>query len=176
MGRSRLSVIAVVGVLLFAACSGSSGGDDDPDSIVDDDAELAPEVMFEFFDGSVRALSEFQGRPVVLNFWASWCPACIAEMPDFELVHQRFADEVVFLGVDVQDVDRVTAERFVAETGVTYPIADDPTGSVFAAFGGFAMPTTIFIDARGVIVARQDGAIFEEQLAEEIITLFGVRA
>ena len=80
----------------------------------------------------------------------------------------------LLVGVDLQDVDRATAERFIADTGVTYAIADDPTGVVFAAFGGFSMPTTIFIDADGHIAGRQDGVIFEDQLVEKINDLFGM--
>ena len=163
--------------LVAAACSAPLAAGDE--TVVSDDqpveqADLAPNVDLVYFDGSTGSLEELRGRPVVLNFWASWCPACIAEMPDFEAVHQRFYGDVVFVGVNLQDVDRATAERFVVETGVTYPIADDPTGAIYASFGGFAMPTTVYIDADGEIVGRQDGAIFEDQLVEQIEELFGV--
>jgi len=139
-----------------------------------DVGQAAPDFTIEDIDGKPVTLSDHRGKAVFIAFWASWCPACIAEMPDFEAVHQRFGGDVVFVGVNLQDVDRATAERFVVETGVTYPIADDPTGAIYASFGGFAMPTTVYIDADGEIVGRQDGAIFEDQLVEQIEELFGV--
>lgn len=185
MQHSR-TLFALVGLtLVIAACSAGAGDDPSdrtdaqPSSTAPSSAaagDLAPDVELEFFDGSVAILADFRGRPVVVNFWASWCPACIAEMPDFESVHQRVDGAVVFIGVDMQDIDRSTASRFVADTGVTYRIADDPTGEVFAAFGGFAMPTTVFIDENGAVVARQNGAIFEDQLAEMISEVFGIDA
>lgn len=166
-------------VLAIVAAACTFGVTDIASAPVADDApagDPAPAVVLEFFDGTTGTLAEFEGRPVVLNFWASWCPACVAEMPDFEAVHQRFAGDVVFVGVDLQDLSRETAQRFIDDTGVTYPIADDPTGEIYARFGGFAMPTTIFIDENGFIVGRQDGAIFEDQLTEMVLELFEVSA
>ena len=167
--------------MLFAVACTAAAGTEAPDSQIasppaaeDSAGEPAPDIVLEYFDGTTGTLADFQGRPVVVNFWASWCPACVAEMPDFEAVHQRFGGDVAFVGIDLQDVSREVAERFIVDTGVTYPIADDPTGETYAAFGGFAMPTTLFIDAGGNIVGRQDGAIFEDQLAEMVAGLFGV--
>lgn len=164
--RSWLAVLAIVATACTTVTTNAGP--------VVPSGDPAPEVALEFFDGTTAALADFEGRPVVLNFWASWCPACIAEMPDFEAVHQRFTDDVVFLGVNLQDVSRETAQRFVDDTGVTYRIADDTTGEIYSLFGGFAMPTTVFIDADGNVVGRQDGAIFEEQLAEMVTSLFGI--
>ncbi len=134
-------------------------------------ADPAPSVEFRLFDGSEASLADFRGTPVVLNFWASWCPACVAEMPSFQEVHRTLGDRVTFIGLDVQD-DRSAAERFVADTGVTYLIGEDPDGSILGAFDGIAMPTTIFIDREGNVVSRQSGAIFEDDLTERIQELF----
>jgi thiol-disulfide isomerase/thioredoxin len=124
----------------------------------------APEVALEFFDGSSQQLSEFQGRPVVLNFWASWCPACISEMPAFGEVDRRFGDEVEFIGINMQEVDLDAAERLVAQTEVDYRLAHDRDGALFNLFGGIAMPTTVFISATGVVEQVHAGALFEQDL------------
>lgn len=182
MPLTRLSLGLLALVLVVGACGGATVSPDESQPVPEtpttqnvpagSQGEPAPQITLEYFDGSTGSLADLRGRPIVLNFWASWCPACIAEMPDFEAVHQRFGDDVIFIGVDMQDVDRATAERFIADTGVTYAIADDPTGAIFAAFSGFAMPTTVFIDDQGNIVGRQNGAIFEDQLTEMIADLF----
>jgi cytochrome c-type biogenesis protein len=138
----------------------------------------APEVTLTDFDGESFSLQDYEGRPVVLNFWASWCPFCAAEMPDFEKVHRSVSDDVVFLGIDqcesCQGGSRDAAERLARETGVTYRLAEDPAGSVFVAFGGSSMPTTIFIDADGRVVEHVGAMLSESQLRDHLSRLFGV--
>lgn len=126
--------------------------------------ERSLDLPLTYLDGSTGNISEFRDTPVVLNFWASWCPTCIAEMPDFEEVHQQLGDQVVFLGVNMQEVSREAAEALVRETGVTYRLVDDPTGEIFRRFGGVAMPTTVFITAEGTIAQVHAGAIFADDL------------
>ncbi len=112
--------------------------------------EPAPAVAMVDFDGVDMTLAEYAGTPVVLNFWATWCPFCIAEMPDFQTVSQDTLGDVAFLGVNIQD-DPAAAEAMATETGVTYRLTRDPQGVVYAAFGGIGMPTTVFVDADGMI-------------------------
>jgi len=163
-------VALVVPAVLFFVLAGS--GRDAPATAVPA-PEPAPEVTFLLFDGREATLADFRGTPLVLNFWASWCPACVAEMPSFQEVHESIGNEVVFLGLDVQDT-RSAAEAFVAQSGVTYLLGEDPDGSILAAFDGIAMPTTIFINEDGRIVGRQSGAIFEDDLLQMISDLLGV--
>ena len=110
-----------------------------------------PEVRFNYFDGSEGTLADFAGTPAVINFWASWCPPCITEMPAFEAVHVELAPQVAFLGFNVGD-EPGAARELAARTGVTYPLAEDPDSGIFQAFGGFGMPTTAFVTAEGMIV------------------------
>jgi thiol-disulfide isomerase/thioredoxin len=132
-----------------------------------------PDVAFQLFDGSDATLADFRGRPLVLNFWASWCPACVAEMPAFQEVHEEIGAEVRFLGLDVQDT-RAAADAFVQQSGVTYLLGEDPDGAILASFDGIAMPTTVFIDQAGNEVGRHSGAIFANDLRQLILELFGV--
>lgn len=129
-----------------------------------DDAVPGVTATFAYFDGSGGALSDFAGKPLVVNFWASWCPACVAEMPDFEEVHTRLGDEVAFLGLNMQETDAAAARDLVERTGITYPLGSDPDGAIFSLFGGIAMPTTVLLDEQGVVAATHPGALFADQL------------
>ena len=129
-------------------------------------------IALTYFDGSGGSFDDFQGKPLVLNFWASWCPACIAEMPDFEEVHARLGGSVQFLGVNLSETNLDAAERLVAETGVTYPLALDPDGLLYAQFDGIAMPTSVFIDENGNIVDTHSGVIFADDLEAKLREVF----
>jgi cytochrome c biogenesis protein CcmG/thiol:disulfide interchange protein DsbE len=122
---------------------------------------------FEMMTGGRRSLADYRGRPLVVNFFASWCVPCLAEMPGFERVHRELADQVAFLGLNLQDP--VDAGRSVVErTGVTYDIGRDPDGALFQSFGGIAMPTTVFIDASGAVVDLHSGEITAGELRDRI--------
>lgn len=160
--------LALIGFMVFRSSSGGVS--------VDGAAALgapAPDVEMTDFDGQTFTLDEYEGKPLVLNFWASWCPNCIAEMPDFERVSQAVRDEVVFLGVNQRD-QHGAAVDLAEETGVTYRLARDPQGRVFDAFGGAGMPTSVFIDADGNVVDVVTGQLSVELLAQRIEQSFGV--
>ena len=183
LSARRKGTALVLGGVVAAAIVGAaafSGGQRDGTTVQGTAAleEPAPEVTLTDFDGESFSLQSYEGRPVVMNFWASWCPFCVAEMPGFEKVHRAVSKDVVFLGIDqcesCQGGSRKAAERLARETGVTYRLAEDPNGSVFVAFGGSSMPTTIFIDADGRVVEHIGGMMSEEQLRDYIARLFGV--
>lgn len=131
-------------------------------------------LTFALWDGTPSSFEEFRGKPLVVNFWASWCPACVAEMPDFQEVHAELGDQVTFLGFDMQENSRAAAEALVEQTGVEYQLALDPEGALYNRFGGIAMPTTVFIDAEGHVVDTHAGTIFAEDLRERIRELYGI--
>jgi len=123
----------------------------------------APEIRLTDFEGERFALSDYSGTPIVLNFWASWCPSCAAEMPAFEKVHRDLDGEVAFIGIDQRD-QRSAADDLARRTGVTYRLAEDPHGRAFDAFGAAGMPTTVFIDPQGNISDVVTGQLSEDQL------------
>ena len=122
-----------------------------------------PTEPFERFDGTAGRLADYRGRPLVINFWASWCPPCVAEMPDFESVHQKLGGSVAFLGVNFTD-EQAAAEALARRTGVTYDLARDADGRLFKAMGGSSMPATFFVSADGRIVDRYSGPLSRSQL------------
>ncbi|MFQ5556796.1 MAG: TlpA family protein disulfide reductase, partial [Acidimicrobiales bacterium] len=125
------------------------------------------DVPFATFEGGTRTLAEYSGQPLVLNFFAAWCPSCVSEMPDFEAVHQELGDEVAFIGMS-QDFDPADALALVEATGVTYDLGWDPDLALYGEFGGFAMPTTVFVSADGEVVEVFAGALTADALRAKI--------
>jgi cytochrome c biogenesis protein CcmG/thiol:disulfide interchange protein DsbE len=109
------------------------------------------------------SLANVAGKPVVINFWASWCVPCRKEMPAFEAVHRRRGGRVAFIGVDRQD-DRTDALRFLARTRVSYPSAYDPEGRLDASYRLRGMPTTVIVGADGLVVDQVSGPVSEDRL------------
>ena len=135
--------------------------------------EPAPTTPFTMFDGAPATLADFSGKPLVVNFWASWCPSCVAEMSAaFRPVEEELGDEITFLGMNIQD-QRALAEGLLAETGVDWVSAEDAAGELYLALGGIAMPFTVFIDAAGGIVDKHNGPLTADQLRDAIAENFG---
>lgn len=125
----------------------------------------APDFTFTLFDGKELTLSDLRGSPVVLNFWASWCPPCRAEARDLERVWQAYRERgVVFLGVDIQDTEE-DARAFLEEFGVTYPNGQDTTMEIAMSYEITGIPTTVLITSEGKVARRWVGAASERQLA-----------
>ena len=171
IGAGVLGVVLLVGFLLARPTPEGA-------ATVEGEASAgasAPSVEMVGFGGETIALADYAGTPVVLNFWASWCPFCVAEMPDFENVSNAHSDQVAFIGVNLQD-DAGAADSLAVETGVTYQLARDPQGVVYSAFGGIGMPTTVFIDADGVVRDVVTGQLSSEDLEAKIDQHFNSNA
>lgn len=128
-----------------------------------DEVPSVAEATFTTFAGDEVALSTLTGTPTVVNFFASTCTPCIREMPAFEEVFQQAGDQVAFLGLAVAD-RAADAQALVEQTGVTYPTAQDPDGTVISALGGTVLPTTALIDASGTVVATRSGELSADEL------------
>ena len=124
----------------------------------------APDFELETFDGGTLRLSDLEGKVVVLNFWASWCPPCRWEMPFFETMWNEYRDrDVVFVGVAMSDTLE-DAQSFAEESGVTYPIGLDQTREIVRDYEVRSLPTTFFIDKEGQIQRRLTSAANEALL------------
>jgi cytochrome c biogenesis protein CcmG/thiol:disulfide interchange protein DsbE len=134
----------------------------------------APDFTLELLDGGRLELSELRGRPVLVNFWASWCyPACWNEAPRLEAAWQQYRDRgVMVVGVVYQDTAE-NAREFVRKHGKTYPNGLDPAGRVALDFGVYGVPETFFIDGTGVIADKHIGEIPTSTLVTKIEALLG---
>jgi thiol-disulfide isomerase/thioredoxin len=127
----------------------------------------APAFTLDSPEGETLTLSELKGRPVILNFWATWCAPCRAEIPALEAASQKIGERGVILGVNVGE-DPAQVARFAAELGMTYSIVLDPEAEVSRLYRVRALPTTYFIDARGVITDIYTGPLNEPLLQTRI--------
>ncbi|MFN2389814.1 MAG: DUF3179 domain-containing (seleno)protein [Actinomycetota bacterium] len=125
------------------------------------------------FDGERFSLAEYDGRSLVVNFWASWCPPCASEMPDLEKVHRALKDRVAFVGINLKD-DRDLARDLASTTGVTYRLAADPGGRMYEGFGAPGMPATLFIDPHGEVADIVVGQLSRAQLEGHIERSLGI--
>ena len=115
-------------------------------------------------------LSDFFGKPIVLNFWASWCGPCKMEMPDFEAKYLELGDKVQFLMVNMTagSETQESAQEFIDAEGFTFPVFFDLDSDAAYTYGASSLPTTYFIDADGYVVAQAVGAIDADTLQQGI--------
>ena len=119
----------------------------------------APDFHLTLFDGSRIRLSDFRGKVVFLNFWASWCPPCRAEAPLLETAWRYYRDQgVLFVGVNIQDRE-ASARAFLQEFGITFPNGRDPQNRIAIDYGVYGLPETFFISPDGLITSKHIGVI-----------------
>lgn len=134
--------------------------------------KAAPGFSLQLFDGRTVALSQFRGRPVVVNFWASWCKPCIYEAPLLQAAWERYRGRgFVLVGVNVQDTEPA-ARAFMQRFGFTFLNGPDRSGAIGIDYGVYGLPETFFIKPDGTILYKHIGQISEETLIEKIEALF----
>ena len=189
--------LAAVLVLAAGACTDgtgtATGGDDEeiPKIVLGEDSpgfatdtDISPDLSdgsdlsdltFDLFDGGTGTLADYEGTPLVVNFFASWCPPCVREMPEFQEVFEQLDGQVAFLGLS-QDQSPQDALALVEKTGVTYDVGWDLDLEVYGATGSIAMPTTAFVSPSGELLDTFAGALDTDALAELVEDLLGLEA
>lgn len=158
--------LALIGLVLLIGFGGS-----DDRAATNATGDPAPAVTLNYIDGTQGALSDLTGTPVMLNFFADWCPACVAEMPDLEVINQEFGDDLRMIGLD-QSTDDAGMRQLLVDTGITYDVALDRDGQIYAAFGGLSMPVSVFLYPDGSVARVHSGVTFEDQLRDILNELF----
>jgi thiol-disulfide isomerase/thioredoxin len=177
LGALTLIVVAAIvgGLLLLGDNAGSESSAELAGALglPTQNGEAAPDFSLTLLDGTDFRLTDHltnDGRPVILNLWASWCGPCRAEMPAFDVASKLHTD-VFFLGVAVED-DPIAAEEFAAEIGVTYALAIDEADRVGRRYPSPGLPATYFISTDGLIVRTVFGQIDENQIDQLIAESF----
>lgn len=143
---------------------------DSGDESAEPERVLAPDFTVYDAEGNEVHLSDFIGKPIVLNFWASWCGPCKMEMPDFDDVYAELGEDVHFLMVNMTSgrETKESAAAFIEEQGYSFPVYYDTAGDAAMTYGVRSLPTTLFIDEEGYGVAQATGAIDEATLRQGI--------
>lgn len=144
----------------------------------DAEKELMPAPDFTVYDqaGNAVNLSDFVGKPTIVNFWASWCGPCKMEMPDFDEKYKELGEEIHFVMVNMTDGSQETIEKaaaFVEESGYSFPVYYDTDMDAAMTYGVSSIPSTFFIDAEGNAVAWAQGMIDAATLQKGIDMLKG---
>ena len=139
--------------------------------------QLSTAPNFTVYDlaGNQVNLTDFFGKPIIVNFWASWCGPCQMEMPDFDEAYATYKDEIHFLMVNMTDGSRETLEKassFIAESGYTFPVYYDTEYSAAITYSVSSLPTTYFINADGELIAHARGAIDADTLQKGIDMIY----
>lgn len=128
---------------------------------------MAPTFSVTDAEGNMVNLTDFYGKPIVVNFWASWCGPCKSEMPDFEEAYQTYGSDVHFLMVNMTDGAEETvetAQAYIDANGFTFPVYFDTMQDAAITYGVTSIPSTFFIDKEGHAVAYAQGAISSDVL------------
>lgn len=162
-GRRFVAVILILAVAVVA-CTGP--GSAVPQGI--NAGNRARDFTLASLDGGEVSLSDYRGDVVLVNFWATWCAPCRAEIPAFEAAYRAHKDNgFVVLGVNVQESSQMI-EPFVEEFAMTYPVLLDEQSRVMEEYRGLGLPMSILVDRDGVIQVRHVGILTADQLASHL--------
>lgn len=142
-------------------------GQQTPESLVDI-GQVAPNFTLKNLNGEEVSLEDYRGKNVIVNFWASWCPPCRQEMPDFQDFYEDYKDDdFTILAVNVQE-SKATASKFIEENGYSFPVLLDSTGEIAITYMVSGIPTSYILDKEGVIRYMRVGPLSYPEM-EQII-------
>jgi len=128
----------------------------------------APDFELENLAGEHVRLSELRGKPVLLNFWATWCAPCVLEMPNIRKFYEKYPEQFDVLAINA-DESRLDVERFAKDMGLTFDVLLDPGGKAQQLYQIRGYPASFFVDSQGVIRAQHVGMMTEDNLADYLL-------
>ncbi|MCB8991675.1 MAG: TlpA family protein disulfide reductase [Ardenticatenaceae bacterium] len=135
------------------------------DGLIPQVGQAAYNFTAQDLEGNTISLSDYRGKPVMINFWATWCPPCRQELPDFEQAYQAYAeDELVILALNQDEPANLVESYFYDENGFSFTPLLDVGSTISRGYGVNSFPTTIFVDADGVVTAVHRGLLVPQQL------------
>lgn len=173
-----IAIIIVINILKPSISSGEKKVKDLPASessikktnTLDQGVE-APDFELFTLDNKKTKLSDYRGQKIILNFWATWCPPCKAEMPHMEEFHKKNKDKnISIVSVNLTSIDKGKSKitSFVKDYGLTFPIMLDESGKIGLEYQAFAIPTSYIIDEKGIITQKIVGPM-DEEMMEKLI-------
>ena len=159
--------LAVIGGGIFFLQSSSSNSVAENKS--PSERDLVPDLTFKDYNGNNVSLRDFQGKPIVVNLGAVWCPFCLDELPEFAEVQKEFGEEIIIIAIDrVESLS--LAKEYSDDLGVTDDLIFllDPNDSFYRAINGFSMPETIFVDRDGVIRDHKRGPMKADEIRQRV--------
>ncbi len=168
-----LIALAIVGLALALVVAGllltrGEAGNELFPKAPSEKKESVSNFTLKLLDGKDFHFSDHKGKPVLINFFASWCLPCREGMPVLEKIVREYEPKgVIFLGIAIDDTEEKMKD-FVAKYGVTFPVGLDKTAAIQKSFGIYGIPTTYFIDKQGVINYSHSGSVTEELLQHEL--------
>lgn len=135
---------------------------------------VAPDFSLKTLDNQTIKLSQFRGKPVLINFWATWCVPCTTELPLLVQTYQANQDKLVILGVNIKE-DAATVEARVKSVGITYPVGLDNSGDVTDRYQVRGYPTSLFVDKNGVIQRITVGPLTEDTIRSSLERVYSIK-
>jgi peroxiredoxin len=144
------------------------------EKITQENQNLLPEFSLPDLSGKQRSIKEWQGTVLVINFWATWCPPCLKEMPEFEALNKEFSEKgLQIIGIALDDAEPV--KEFIASHKITYPIllGQDQGMKIAHDLGNIVntVPFTVIVDKNGVVIKGQMGTLTKEELLKIVSPL-----
>jgi len=177
--RKWIIIVVIAGLLGYAVydftakdSADSAGESVENEAVADNDSvglkkgNMAPDFELETLDGEAVKLSDFRGEKVIVNFWATWCPPCRAEMPDMQKFHEEHGAQILAVNLTPTEQSETQVRDFLDEYGVTFTVLSDVDTHVSTLYNASALPTSYLINSKGEVHNVAIGALNYEMMVQ----------